>query len=93
MLTQNQTNISSEVQRQIRNEVYIEEIDDVLAEYAGLFTKYPSTKHDQVLLDYYEKLSLIIRKIRFGIAGYKQQDIDDYLRQARAAKNKAEALL
>lgn len=90
MLTQNKVTVSPEIQKQLLNEVYIEKIDDVLAEYAALFRQYPFTRHDKELSAYYKNLSMLIKNIRFGTASYRQADVDDYLRKAREAKIQAE---
>lgn len=82
MLTHVQMHVSPKVQRQIINEVYIEKIDDVLAEYVALFIQYPSKKYDKKLSKYYSNLCLLIKSIRFGTIKYNQHEIDDYLQDA-----------
>lgn len=92
MLTHVQMYVSPKVQRQIINEVYIEKIDDVLAEYVALFIQYPSKKHDKKLSKYYSNLCLLIKSIRFGTVKYNQHEIDDYLQDAYVEILKAKVL-
>lgn len=91
MVTNNKINVSPAIQRRLLTEVYIEKIDDVLAEYIKLFCKYPYMRQDQTLSAYYTNLRALLRDIRFGTASYSQTDVDDYLQKAYAEKVKAEA--
>lgn len=90
MLTQNRVIITPEIKKQFLDEVYIEKIDDVLAEYVSLFCKYPSTRYDEELKTYYANLSILIKNIRFGTKKYRRTDVDNYLQKAHEAKIQAE---
>lgn len=90
MSANKKTYVSPEIQKELLNEIYIEKIDDVLAEYATLFRQHPLTRHNKELSGYYANLSLLIKNIRFGTVSYTQTEVDNYLRKAHAAKIRAE---
>lgn len=91
MVTNNKINVSPAIQRRLLTEVYIEKIDDVLAEYMNLFCKYPYMRQDQALSAYYTNLRALLRDIRFGTTECSLTEIGAYLQKAHAEKVKVEA--